>query len=195
MKLKSLSPLLISLSVALPAAAQELNYSFVDVAYVDIDADGEGATGFSIALSGAVHENVFLFASYGSLTSDDEYQVSVTETDEIDITLRSFGIGFNLPVNKTTDFVVMVAKEKQKFELGQFGGSVSGEAASAGLRSMVAPKVELNALIVHSRFEDESDTGYSFGARYYLTPKFSLGAAMATVDDVDQLNFSFRLHY
>jgi hypothetical protein len=195
MKLKTLAPLIIGLSAALPAAAQELSYTFVQLSYLDVDFDGDDASGFGVGISGAIHKNIFLLGSFSRIESDDEFQISATESDEATLNSRSFGIGLNYPIADRTDFVLSAEKIKQKLEIGALSATGDGEAYSMGLRSMIAPQVELSGLIQSLQGEDESDTGYSFAARYYAAPNISIGAGLSSSDDVDVMALSLRLDF
>lgn len=192
MKLKYLTPAALCLACAMPAHSQEFSYTFAQASLHSVDIDGEDASGFALGLSGAVHKNVFLMVSLSGIETDDEYLLATNEVDEITLRGRSFGVGFNYPIAEKTDILLTAEKVKQTIEAGSLSENADGEAYGLGLRSMIAPKIEIIGLIQNLKGDDDSETGYAVAARYYITNQLSVGGGLASSDDVDQLSASIR---
>src|SRR4029453_2112662 len=100
MRSKLLSTM-VAASLALPlaaAAADNVNYSYADLAYVTTDIDGvdEELDGFALRGSFEVTEQAFLFGSYTDQTAE-------SGGVDVDYTNFTLGGGYAWPLSDTTD--------------------------------------------------------------------------------------------
>jgi hypothetical protein len=71
-----------------------------------------------------------------------------------------------------------------------------GLAVGGGIRSRVAESIELDASLKLVDFDESgSDTGYSFGGRYYFNDTMAVGASADFNDNADTLRVGFRWEF
>lgn len=131
----------------------------------DLEGDGIG-----VGLSVNILPSMALSASY-STGSGDVTSFGTTTSGDVEAT--SVGILFHAPINDTTDFVAGIDIIRGKVDLevsGMFFSSkdADGNSIFLGLRSMVAPQVELSSNIYRTKIEADTNTDIEIGASYYI---------------------------
>lgn len=178
---------LLSLSAA--AAAEGLDYSYVQGSYSqvefdDIDVDGDG---FGISGSFAIGSSFAIIAGYE--TGDLDFDVETT----------GFEIGglYHAPLSDNVDFVTTLSYVSVEFDVPGFGSADDdGFGVGAGLRAMASPKVELNGGISYVDFSDGGDdTTFGGGFRYHFTEAFSAGLSGSWGDDASSYGINGRLSF
>ena len=178
-------------SFSLTAEESALSYTYAGIGYqtgelADIDFGGFGVYG-----SKALNESFFLLGGYTSIESDDAFDVGFG-ADEIEATTFSFGLGFHTPINETVDFVSTLSYADAEVEYLGLTEDGNGYILAAGARARPSDVLELSAFIDYADIEDDSETGYSLGARYFTTPDISLGLGYGSSDDFDAITFDVR---
>lgn len=170
------------------AALADMNYSgvelnFVDIDLGDIDVDGDG---FEIFGSYAMSDRYFLFGEY----SDQDLGFGIDG--------RSFevGAGFNHELKADFDFVATVSYVDAKVRLGNFSVDDDGFALGAGLRSRVGRSFEVEGGIRYIDLDQSgSDTGFVLGGRYYFNQTFAISAGTDLNDNADTFRLGFRAEF
>jgi hypothetical protein len=167
-----------ALGFVAPAFAQdELSYSFVELGYVnseidDLDIDGNG---FGLRGSYAFSESFHGFAAY----TDQDY--------DFDVGLSQFEIGggMRFALNPKVDLVGTLSYLNVNLDApGGFDLDDDGLALGLGVRGRATETLELRGEAKLVDYDEaDSDTTFSVGARYYLTPMFALGADIGFNDD------------
>jgi hypothetical protein len=194
MNIKTLASTFAVMSIALsPAAlAADFSYSYVEAGIALLDIDGEDGKGFALGGSAEVGENVAVFASYATATSDDEYLFN-GNIDEIEVSGYTIGLSFHTPVSDTTDFVGSIGFGNSEAEFAGATADADTKSLTAGVRSMVSSSLELSGGLVHVRGEGESDTGFGVAARTGINENLSAIFSFESFDDVDVIGLSLRV--
>ena len=142
-------------------------YSSFDIGILDFD-------GFGVSGTKLLNSNVFVAGSL-STTSEDQTNEDVT-FNEI-----SLGLGYRYAVNNTTDIFGVISYEDAEVD-SDFSSSESenGYGLKAGVRSMVAPKVEVSANVSYIEIDDLDDVTFSVSGDYYFTKQFSAGVGYSS---------------
>jgi hypothetical protein len=169
------------------AAAEDLNYNFIQGSYgqievddVDVDGDGFGIEG-SVALTDRFH----LFGGY--TTADMDFGVDLNQLEA--------GVGFNSPISETVDLIASLAYVSAEVEIPGFGSTDdSGYGLGLGLRAMVTPVLEVNGDIQYVDFGDGGDdTGFGAGFLYSFTERFAAGLSGDWSDDFSSYQLNARM--
>lgn len=182
--MKRLLPLVLLAGAPGFAAAQDFDYAFVDIGFVDteidvgpFDLDGDG---FAIAGSYPIADNLFVIGGY----SDQDYDFGV------DGSVLNAGIGFNTGLGDNLDFVADISYLDS--EVGN--QDESGYGIRAGVRGRVRPDLELEGGLTLVDLDD-SDTGFRGVARYYFSDMFAVSGTLADSDDGTSLTIGVRIEF
>lgn len=195
--------------LALPsvALAESPNWNKAEASYVDanIDVDTIGDfsfDGFRVGGSAVINKdlvvlkNLFVFADFDSISSDD-YNI------DSDLESLSAGIGSYKHLTKTTDLYATVSFERVEASSSfvSYSESSSEKAAGVGigLRSMLSPKIEVDAKLDYIAF-DESVVRVNLSAFYHITSQLSFGLGYETHResqdlDIDSLSATIRYSF
>ena len=189
----------------IPASAisETFSYTFISASYgifsSDLDGIPEDLEGDGITINGAfnIASNFGVSASYDTGSAD---VTSGGSTLNADISAGSFGAFFHTPVSDSTDFVLGADIVRGNVDIDIDGTSFPSEDANgnsiyAGIRAMVAANVELNGFIDRTKIEDDSTTGISFGASYYINKLFTVDAGYSFDKDTNALSFGATKHF
>ena len=167
----------------LAAAADDMSYTWVDAAYVDLDLDIPGApSGDGYALKGSVGfaQHWFAFAEYDALS-----------IDVVDVNLMSAGLGGHYGLTDHLDLVGRAGYLQIDVSApGPDPGSESGYLASLGLRGRLADRVELEGSYMQRDTGNGDEGVWTAGGRFHFTPAFSAGVEYEMGDDNDNLFFA-----
>jgi hypothetical protein len=128
----------LGLGSAYAVADSDLDYSYLDLSYVVVDADiyqdsdtlsdfvdeTQDGKGYALSASYGFQNNVFVFGSYSNFELDFDV---ATNTDgalpgDIDVKTLVLGVGYAIPINRYTHFVSSIAyldRDLGEFSLGQ----------------------------------------------------------------------------
>ncbi|MCK7460518.1 porin family protein [Idiomarina aminovorans] len=195
--------------LTLPSAAlaESPNWNKVDASYLDTDVGVEGLgdlsfDGFRVGGSAAINpelvvlDNLFIFADFDSISNDDS-------NADLDVDFLSAGIGSYKHLTETTDLYATVSFERVESEISIPGLSTSDSdktwGVGIGLRSMLTPKVEVDAKLDYVAF-DEEVVRVNLSAFYHVTKNVSLGLGYETRRetqnlDVDSLSATVRYSF
>ncbi|HLU62633.1 MAG TPA: outer membrane beta-barrel protein [Gammaproteobacteria bacterium] len=156
-------------------AQDEIDYQYVDLAYVDnelgnIDYDGIGLRG-----SMPLNQDIYVAAEL-AVTSGD-----VPLVGDIDRSDLALGIGYHFPIYRNTDFVAQV--DYLNIDLDELGDD-DGVRLQAGVRSKVAPELELRGALQYVDVTD-SDVGINLGAQYHFGSQW---AAFVELNEGDEMS-------
>lgn len=166
----------------------EIGYSRVD--FDDLNEDGDF---FDADLSLAVHDMIHLFAGYSTGSVD-------VANFDVDVTNVAAGVGLNVPLSNTIDFVFDVAYLWIEFDAGNGGNNSideDGYGLSAGVRAMLTPRFEMNGGVSYASYSDsdsDDDTALNVGMVYNFTDMFALTAGAAIGDNVTSYGAGLRLY-
>ncbi|HWK55626.1 MAG TPA: hypothetical protein VNR18_14710 [Hyphomicrobiales bacterium] len=163
MKQLTLSSLaaLAALGALVPAASQAaegLSYGYAEVDYVNLDVDDfDNGDGYKLDFSVPLGERFFLYGNYSETEADFSYRSNldgVLLPGNTDVIKFGVGLGFIMPMNTSTDFVVSGGYADIDFDDFHLGSSSDitshnlrndpsdGYTVDAYFRSQLSPSVE-----------------------------------------------------
>jgi opacity protein-like surface antigen len=168
----------------------DLNYSNVEVSFVDVelgqgpfDVDGDG---FEIAGSYELNDRLFVFGEWQDQSLDFG----------VDGRALELGAGYTHNLSDKLDLVGTLSFVDTELKSGNATIDDDGLALGGGVRGRVNDSVELEAGLKYIDFDNSgSDTGLTFGGRYYFNPSMALGASADFNDNVDTLRLGFRWEF
>lgn len=180
------APLAACLLVALTptAALAQMNYSSVDISWVDAeydDADIDG-DGLEIAGSYAFDDQFFVLGKW--LEQDLDFG--------IDATFIELGAGLHTAIQDDLDFVGTLSYVDVEIASGDDDGFALG----AGLRAQLADAVQAEASVRFVDYDDRgSDTGFVLTGRYYFHDTMAVSLGLDFNDLADALRIGFRAEF
>lgn len=171
----------------LAAMADDMSYSFVDLAYVETDIDNAPtADGFALRGSVGFAENWLAFAEY----SDQSVQ-------GIDITQFAVGLGGHYGITDNLDLVGRLGYFKVELDAGGGGNADDdGYLLDLGLRGRVGDAVELEGGARYTDLSDGGDdTALFVGGRFHFNKTWALGAEYQSGDDVSSILAYVRANF
>jgi hypothetical protein len=166
---------------------QPFNYSYVEIAYDELDLDRPGdADGDGLTLSGSfeINEDWHAVASYGEADLDGG----------IDIDTWTIGAGYRYPLRDNIDLYGRVLYVSSELDAGPFDGDEDGLGLQVRLRARMSDVFELEGGIQHFDVGD-SDTSLQAGARYHFTEEFSAAIGLTFAGDTDSFGISARYSF
>lgn len=183
-KLLVASALLLSMGAV--QASESPQWNKLEVSYQQLDDGVDELSGFGIAGTALLDENIFADVSYRS--SSDSVNVYGDDYD-LEYNVLSAGIGYKHSISQTTDVFGVISYEdiEVAVKYNGFSEDVSGDGygAKLGVRSMMSKQFELMGSIQYVKIEGENETGLELSALYHLNEEFSLGVAYETIGDLD----------
>lgn len=187
--------LLCAAALALPllASAEQLSYRYVDVAHfpeAEIDADGIDVDGDGIQLRGSlpVYQNIFALAEFQDLSLDND----------IDVTRLMVGAGGHWPLGPNLDIIARGGLVQYEVDAGRFDDDDTGLFAGVRLRSMIAPKIEVEGGVEHLAVDVagiDGDTYLIGEGRYNFTSQFSAGLLITLGGDTSVFGAQGRFNF
>jgi len=172
----------------LGAVAQDLDYTFVELSYMDTDLDAGpidvGGDGFGLEGSLSVTDSVFLFANYE--TQDYGFGVDASSYD--------LGAGMRWALKPQLDLVGELAWVNVDVETPMGDADDDGLGLGVGLRGRVNDSFELQGGVRYLDLED-SDTVLSLGGRWYFTRTLAAGFGLSLNDDVTGWTLGLRAEF
>src|SRR5688500_6822114 len=145
------------LALPVAATAENFSYRYVDVAHfpeAEIDADGFEEDGDGIQLRGSlpVYQNIFALAEFQDLDLDRG----------VDATRFMVGAGGHWALGPNLDLVARGGLVQVEVEAGPFDDDDTGLFAGVRLRSLVAPKIEVEGGVEHMAVDVAGIDGDTF---------------------------------
>ena len=202
--MKFTKPLLLAGAlVALPlsALAQGLSYNYIEGGYTkatleDGDSNDFDFDGFSVAGSGKVSENLFLFGDYRFLESDT---VAGTRAD---LNSGRVGLGFIVPFNEQLHLNAGGGASFGKFEYKGAGAGATpddnddtGYFLQAIARAKVLPALEINGGYRFEKLFDENESTGLIGAVFNFTPAVAVLGNYEFGDGTDRYTLGGRFSF
>lgn len=176
-------------------AVETLQYTYVeagfetgeiDVAGVDIDADGFGGAG-SIAVS----ENIALTAS----AAKAEIETAPYIGRDTDSKVFSIGVTPHFPLADNIDLVVPISIDRVDLRAGSFiDEDETGYSIGIGVRALVSSQIELEGEVIHVDVEDD-DQGVAGSIRFHATDNLSAALGAQIFGDSQSIVFSGRFAF
>jgi hypothetical protein len=171
-------------------AQSKLPYTYVDLSYISVNADGwdDDPTGGSIAGSYGFNENWFISAGFGHATG---HALGV----DIDQDVFSLGVGYHYPMSPMADLVAGLSFLRLEVSSDALGASDStnGHEIDVGVRAMLAPQFELAGGVSFVDYEDlDSDTVLGVQGVYYPSTNVGLFIGLSTSSDADGFSVGVR---
>ena len=159
---------LVLAAAPLAALAEDMSYSFVDLAYVETEIDGAGQSPDGFVLRGSVGfaVNWFAFAEY-----------SAQSVSGVDLDAFAVGVGGHYSLAENLDLVGRIGWTESEVSFGPFDFDDDGYLIDAGLRGRVGDSVELEGGARYADFSDAGDsTALYVGGRFHFNDTWALGA-------------------
>jgi hypothetical protein len=164
----------------LAAQAEDMSYSYVDLAYVETDFDGIGpsADGFGLRGSIGFAENWLAFAEY-----------SAQSVSDVDVDTMAVGFGGHYGLTETLDLVGHLGYVQVDLSApGGLEADDDGFLFDLGLRGRVGTGVELEGGARYTDLSDSGDdTSIFVGGRYHFNQTWALGAEYQSGSDTSSI--------
>ena len=167
------------LPVAAEAAETNFSYTYGELAYTDMDANGASADGIGLEGSYQFMEQVFGFASYEDLSGD------------YDFTTMMVGVGFAHPLSANVDGIAKVAFVDNDAGIADD----TGFGLELGLRAMVASQVEVFGSYQYLDIYEDSTNGFELGGRFWFQDNFGVSLAYNDIEDADGFTLAARYNF
>jgi hypothetical protein len=175
------------------SAAENFSYRYVDVARymeAEIDSDDVDVDGDGVQLRGSlpVYQNFFALAEYEALDLDGG----------IDTTRFLIGGGGHWPLGTNLDLIARGGLVSYEVDAGRFDDDDTGLFIGARIRTIVAPKVEVEAGVEHFEFDVagiDGDTYIIGEGRYNFTSQWSAGAIITIGGDQSVIGAQGRFNF
>lgn len=171
---------LVLAAAPLAAQAEDMSYSYVDLAYVETDFDGIGpsADGFGLRGSVGFAENWLAFAEY-----------SATSVSGVDIDQLAVGLGGHWGIAENVDLVGRLGYFQVELDAGGFGtADDDGFLVDVGLRGRLGDAVELEGGARYTDLSDGGDdTALVLGGRFHFNQTWALGAEFQSGDEIETI--------
>jgi hypothetical protein len=175
-------------AVALPLAAHAdtMDYSYVELAFVDSELDEPAVDGDGFALRGSLefHPSFFAFAELEDLGYDRD----------VDVTSIVVGAGGHYPLNDKVDLVGRFGIVKYDVDADDFSADEDGFTLGARVRSEVMPRLELEGGFDYIDVDSGDDTVAVLEGRYFFMPNVSGGLRLEFGDE-DAIGIAGRLTF
>jgi hypothetical protein len=181
---------LAALAAALPLASQAdtMDYSYVDLGFVDSELDEPAVDGDGFALRGSLefHPSFFAFAEIEDLGYDDD----------VDVTSIAVGAGGHYPLNDKVDLVGRFGVVKYDIDADRFGfeADEDGFTLGARVRGQVMPRLELEGGFDYVDVDSGDDTVAVLEGRYFFLSNVSGGLRLEFGDE-DAIGIAGRLTF
>jgi len=206
-------------------AAENVSYTYAEVAYINLDVDNYGdgnfiddfddGGGFSLrgsyGFDGPVDaiDTMFVFANY----SETEADTAVRDASGIffpadtDVIRLDLGVGAAMPVNDQADLVVRAAYTDLDIDDFHVGGSSSsalsdltddssdGYFLDASLRGQIMPEVELSGGVRYTDIEDVDGFSFVGNAMYEINQNIGINLFADLGSDVSQWGLGARYSF
>lgn len=180
--------LIVSALLPLGAVAQDLDYTFVELSYMDTELDAGpldvGGDGFGLTGSLSLTDNMFLFGSYD--TQDYGFGVDASSLD--------VGAGMRWGLKPGLDLVGDLAWVKVEVESQLVSADDDGLGLGLGLRGRMNDSLELQGGLRYVDLDD-SDTFLSLGGRWYFTDVLAAGFGLDINDDTTGWTLGLRAEF
>lgn len=172
------------------ASASDLSYNFIEGIYVKSNTDIAGVSvdgdGFGIDGSFDAADHLAIVAGYENLSQDFD----------IDSHSLMLGANYHTPVSETMDVVIGVSIVDAKVSQPTLGSEDdTGNVISAGIRSKLNDKVEVEASVARTEIFDDSATGFSLSLLAGPSDGIQFGIAYGNSDDTDTIGIGIRSNF
>ena len=170
----------------LAAQAEDMSYSYVDLAYVETDFDGIGpsADGFGLRGSVGFAENWLAFAEYSAQSVSN-----VIPGVDLDVDTIAVGFGGHYGIAENLDLVGHLGYVEVDFSAsGGLDADDDGFLFDLGLRGRVGDAVELEGGARYTDLSDAGDdTSVFVGGRFHFNQTWALGAEYQSGSDTSSI--------
>jgi hypothetical protein len=166
----------------------EMNYTNFEVSFIDVELDSAGVDGDGFELAGAyeLNDQIHVFGEWQDQSLDFG----------IDGRSLELGAGYTHSFSNTLDFVGTLSYVDVEVKLGSQTADDDGLALGGGIRTLIGESFQVDAGLKYVDFDEQgSDTGFSFGGRYYFTDSMAVGASADFNDNADTLRLGFRWEF
>lgn len=180
------------------SASQGPSYDNFGVGYTvsDMDELDSDFDGYSIELEKRLSKTWYAGASYSSVSNKDNF--SNIPAGALDIDSYLLGVGYIVPMSKTTSMDVFVGFAKQRAELDGMSASGDGYHVGINLRQRIGDlEWNISPAYVDLDMDGESESAFqvTLAGQYYLAPSVSLGAGVTVGEDANGLTVGLRYHF
>lgn len=183
MKILILLAGLLAQGIAVAQSAQQphadLDYSYLELRFVDVDADNGDGIRFSGSYDFGNH-----WLLVGGITSLDF-------NDNVDVTTVEIGAGYVWHYTDDFDFVSTLRYVSTEIDNPVQSVDDDGLAFSAGVRGLLTPEFEIRGSVNHITVGN-SDTYLELAGDYYFTKQFAAGLSLEFAGDTDIVTIGAR---
>ncbi len=165
----------------------QIDYSYVDVLYLDTELEPADGDGFAVRGSYGFNENVHFL---GEITFTDISAFGI----DVDFNTWRLGAGFHGGFSERADFIAEVTYESAEVDAGFSSLDDSGFGVRLGARGLVTEKFEVNGYIRHVDIDD-IDTMFGAGVLYHFNDVGALLFEYETGDDLTNIYIGGRISF
>lgn len=178
------------LFVSSHSAASDLNYSYVELAYLKSDSDVLGndvdGDGFGIAVSHDISENLAISFSF----QDEDYDF------QFDGQAISFGVDYHTPFSKQGDIVLGISIVDAEVSQPTLGSDDdTGNIIEIGIRNRINDTTDLQFFLSRADVFDDTSSSFGFGLNLVAVEAIQLTFGYSSGDDTDVIAFGVRVNY
>lgn len=180
------------------AYAKSPSWNSISASYITLDSksssnfDDYEPTGFGVSGMGLVNKNVFVGASYSTVSGDVEICHRTCSDIEHELSQSSFGIGYRHPLNRITDLYGTISYVSSEFKSSY---DATGHAVVVGLRSRLMDQFEANISIGSASLNDVTESSYGIGVYFYFNDQASIGVNYSSANDLEGLSLSLNYDF
>ena len=217
-KLMALGLCLLPLTGLAADANDELSYGYVEADYINLDVDQEDENlnlfkndfdnggGYGITASFPINDSLFIFGDYSDTEADFTFSDDIGNVVPSDTDIKRFnvGLGFVMPMNDSSDFVISGAYsdlDYGDFDLGGRDNDLDvedlddafddlnedpsdGYFVDAKLRSQFAPAWEGSVGVRYTDIEDADGFSVIGNVMYEFSPNWGLNLTLDAGDEL-----------
>ncbi|PHS20676.1 MAG: hypothetical protein COA86_01650 [Kangiella sp.] len=182
--------LIIILNVLLSPSAYALNspnYTYLETAYIIFDDSGFEAKG--IKLKGSIEISDYFFA----VVDYNDTKGKINNFD-VDFSTKGYGIGAKADLGYDDSFYISYTFNTWNLEA--VSSDIDVDTLRVGYRRILSKNLELNTSYTSNRIEDtQKESGYSFGAVYYVSDNIQMTFDYDTVDKLKIISIGARVSF
>ena len=163
-----------------------LSYTYAELRLVSADYDGPGGSADGVSIGGSLlfQPQLFGVASYTSVGDNG-----------VDIDTLDLGVGYRAGISQRTDLLGILGVVFSNVDTPGGSNDDSGISLTGGIRSTVAPQIELDGFVNYTELYGDGDMTLTGQGLLHVTPQLSLLTSLALSDIVNTVTIDGRCNF
>lgn len=175
-------------TVSVSAMAESPSFDYIQGGYVSWDFDGISGNfdGFQVSVKKTIHQDFYFTGDFQSISQSS-----------IDTTIGTFGVGYKQNISDSTALFGQLEYASVSVDVGGFFGSAdsNGYQASAGIKGMVSPQVELTGAVEYLNLDVDNTTTFVGKAAYNINKEIAIYADIKLEKDSTTYGIGARYNF